>query len=204
MKSRSLLRVLAVASALISTAPVAPAADAAAPASEQPSWWKELVIYQVYPRSFKDSNGDGIGDLRGIVGKLDYLADLGVNAIWLNPVNRSPNADNGYDISDHYSIMDEFGTMADYEELVAQARKRGIRIIMDFVGDYTSDEHRWFKEASKSRDNPYHDYYIWHDPVNGGVPNDWVSFFGGSAWEFNRATGEYYLHHFTARQPNLN
>ena len=167
-------------------------------------WWKNSVVYQVYPRSFKDSNGDGIGDIPGIIEKLDYLKELGIDAIWLSPVCKSPNDDNGYDISDYRDIMDEFGTMADMERLIAEADKRGIRIIMDMVFNHTSDEHKWFVEARKSKDNPYRDYYIWKDPVNGKEPNNWGGAFGGSAWEYDPQTQMYYLHLFSKKQPDLN
>ena len=136
-------------------------------------WWQEVVVYQIYPRSFKDSNGDGIGDLRGIIEKLDYLHTLGIRAIWLSPVYKSPNDDNGYDISDYEDIMDEFGTMEDMEELIAEADKRGIKIVMDLVVNHTSDEHHWFIESRKGKDNSYHDYYVWADPAeDGGAPTD--------------------------------
>lgn len=167
-------------------------------------WWHNAVIYQIYPRSFKDSNGDGIGDIKGIIEKLDYLQKLGIDAIWLSPVYQSPNDDNGYDISDYEAIMEEFGTMEDMDHLIDEAKKRDIRIIMDLVVNHTSDEHRWFVESRKSKDNPYRDYYIWRDPVNGGVPNDMTSTFSGSAWEFDEETGQYFLHLFSKRQPDLN
>ncbi|MVX62451.1 alpha,alpha-phosphotrehalase [Clostridium chromiireducens] len=167
-------------------------------------WWKESVVYQVYPRSFKDSNGDGIGDLRGIIEKLDYLKELGIDVIWLSPVYKSPNDDNGYDISDYEDIMDEFGTMKDMDELIMEGNNRGIKILMDLVVNHTSDEHNWFIEAKKSKDNPYRDYYIWRDPVNGSVPNDLTSAFGGSAWEYDQGSGQYYLHFFSKKQPDLN
>ena len=167
-------------------------------------WWKNSVVYQVYPRSFKDSNGDGIGDIPGIIEKLDYLKELGIDAIWLSPVCKSPNDDNGYDISDYRDIMDEFGTMADMERLIAEADKRGIRIIMDMVFNHTSDEHQWFVEARKSKDNPYRDYYIFKDNVDGKVPNDMGSMFSGSAWEYDEPTDSYYLHIFSKKQPDLN
>ncbi len=164
------------------------------------TWWKESVIYQIYPRSFKDSNGDGIGDLRGIIQKLDYLQELGIDIIWLNPIYQSPNDDNGYDISDYYNIMDEFGTMADFDELLAAAHQRGIRILMDLVVNHTSDEHFWFQEARKSKDNPYRDYYFWKpEPAC-----NWPSFFSGNVWELDEYTGEYYLHLFSKKQPDLN
>ena len=167
-------------------------------------WWHNAVIYQIYPRSFKDSNGDGIGDIKGIIEKLDYLQKLGIDAIWLSPVYQSPNDDNGYDISDYEAIMEEFGTMEDMDHLIDEAKKRDIRIIMDLVVNHTSDEHRWFVESRKSKENPYRDYYIWRDPVNGGVPNDMTSTFSGSAWEFDEETGQYFLHLFSKRQPDLN
>lgn len=167
-------------------------------------WWKESVIYQIYPRSYNDSNGDGVGDIPGIIEKLDYLKDLGIDIIWLSPFYPSPNDDNGYDISDYYGVMKEFGNMADVELLLKEAEKREIKIIIDLVVNHSSDEHNWFVESRKSKDNPYRDYYIWHPPVNGVPPNDWVSFFNGSAWELDENTGEYYLHLFTKKQPDLN
>ncbi|GEO56914.1 glycoside hydrolase family 13 protein [Companilactobacillus bobalius] len=170
----------------------------------QKHWWQETTVYQVYPRSFKDSNGDGVGDLKGIISKLDYLKDLGIGAIWLSPVYRSPNDDNGYDISDYQNIMQEFGTMADMDELINQAKKRNIRIVMDLVVNHTSDEHKWFIESKKSKDNPYRDYYIWRDPKDGDVPNDLQSTFSGPAWQFDEKTGQYYLHLFSKKQPDLN
>ena len=168
-------------------------------------WWQEVVVYQIYPRSFKDSNGDGIGDLRGIIEKLDYLHTLGIGAIWLSPVYKSPNDDNGYDISDYEDIMDEFGTMADMEELIAEADKREIKIVMDLVVNHTSDEHHWFIESRKGKDNPYRDYYVWADPAeDGGAPTDLQSVFLGSAWRYDEASGQYFLHLFSQRQPDLN
>ncbi|MBE6088870.1 MAG: alpha-glucosidase [Clostridium beijerinckii] len=167
-------------------------------------WWKESVVYQVYPRSFNDSNGDGIGDLRGIIEKLDYLKELGIDVIWLSPVYKSPNDDNGYDISDYEDIMDEFGTMEDMDDLIKEGNKRGIKILMDLVVNHTSDEHKWFIEAKKSKDNPYRDYYIWRDPVNREEPNDLRSTFSGSAWQYDETTGQYYLHLFSKKQPDLN
>lgn len=167
-------------------------------------WWKEAVVYQIYPRSFKDSNGDGIGDLRGVIEKIDYLEKLGVDAVWLNPVYQSPNDDNGYDISNYREIMDEFGSMEDLEELMAKLHQRDIKIIMDLVINHTSDEHKWFEESRKSKDNPYRDYYIWKDGKNGGPPNNWKSFFGGPAWEYDERTDQYYLHLFSKKQPDLN
>lgn len=167
-------------------------------------WWHSSVVYQIYPRSFKDSNGDGIGDIRGIIEKLDYLKELGIDVIWLSPVYKSPNDDNGYDISDYCDIMDEFGTMADMDELLLESRKRGIKILMDLVVNHTSDEHPWFIEARKSIDNPYRDYYIWRHAVEGKEPNELTSTFSGSAWEFDEATNQYYLHLFSKKQPDLN
>lgn len=168
------------------------------------NWWKNSVVYQIYPRSFKDSDGDGIGDLKGIIEKLDYLRFLGVDAVWLSPVFKSPNDDNGYDISDYRDIMDEFGTMEDMETLFAEAEKRDIRIIIDIVANHTSDEHMWFQEAKKSKDNPYRDYYIFRDNVDGRVPNGLTSVFSGSAWEYQEETDSYYLHVFSKKQPDLN
>jgi oligo-1,6-glucosidase len=168
------------------------------------AWWKEAVVYQIYPRSFYDTNGDGIGDLRGIITKLDYLKELGIDVVWLSPVYKSPNDDNGYDISDYRAIMDEFGTMEDWEEMIAEMHKRGIKLVMDLVVNHTSDEHPWFIESRKSKDNPYRDYYIWRPGKNGKEPNNWESCFGGSAWEYDETTGEYYLHLFSKKQPDLN
>lgn len=167
-------------------------------------WWKSAVVYQIYPRSFKDSNGDGIGDLNGIREKLDYLKTLGVDVIWLSPVYRSPNDDNGYDISDYREIMTEFGTMADFDRMLARAHELGMKIVMDLVVNHTSDEHPWFQESRKSRENPYRDYYIWRDPADGHEPNNWGSCFGGPAWQYDDATGQYYLHLFSKKQPDLN
>lgn len=167
-------------------------------------WWKSAVIYQIYPRSFADSNGDGIGDLQGIISKLDYLEELGIDAIWLSPVCRSPQDDNGYDISDYQDIDPMFGTLADMEELIAEAGKRHIRIIMDLVLNHSSDEHFWFREAKKSRENPYHDYYVWRDGEEGTPPNDMRAAFGGPAWEWVPELGQYYFHQFSVKQPDLN
>ena len=163
-------------------------------------WWKESVIYQIYPRSFKDSDGDGIGDLQGIIRKLDYLAELGVDVLWLSPIFKSPNDDNGYDVSDYCDIMDEFGTMADFDALLEGVHRRGLKLILDLVPNHSSDEHAWFRESRKTKDNPYRDYYIWKPEP----PSNWVSFFGGSAWEYDPATEEYYLHLFSKKQPDLN
>lgn len=171
---------------------------------KQKKWWHDSVIYQIYPRSFQDSNGDGIGDIPGIISRLDYLEELGIDVIWLCPVYESPNDDNGYDISDYRNIMKEFGTMEDMERLIEEADKRGIKILMDLVVNHTSDEHSWFVEAKKSKDSDYRDYYIWRDPVDGQEPNDLESIFSGSAWEFDPDSGQYYLHLFSKKQPDLN
>lgn len=169
------------------------------------AWWKEAVVYQIYPRSFKDSDGDGVGDIQGIVSKLDYLQELGVDVIWLSPVYKSPNDDNGYDISDYFEIMDEFGTMQDWTQLLDGLHERGMKLLMDLVVNHTSDEHAWFAESRSSRDNPYRDYYIWRPGKSGNIPpNNWRSFFSGSAWKYDDTTGEYYLHLFSKKQPDLN
>ncbi|MCP1188863.1 alpha-glucosidase [Priestia flexa] len=167
-------------------------------------WWKEAVAYQIYPRSFKDANGDGIGDIQGVISKLDYLKDLGIDVIWICPIYQSPNDDNGYDISDYQDIMSDFGTMADFDELLEEVHKRDMKLIMDLVINHTSDEHPWFVEARSSKDNPYRDYYIWHEGNDGNEPNNWESIFNGSAWEFDDETKEYYLHVFSKKQPDLN
>ena len=167
-------------------------------------WIKDLVIYQIYPRSFQDSNGDGIGDIPGIISRLDYLSDLGINAIWLSPVYRSPNDDNGYDISDYQQIMEEFGSMQDWDQLCLQCHQRGIRVIMDLVVNHSSDEHPWFEMSKSSRSNEKSDYYIWRDPKDGKEPNNWASVFGGSAWEYVPQRGQYYYHLFSRKQPDLN
>lgn len=168
-------------------------------------WWKEAVVYQIYPRSFMDSNGDGIGDLKGITSRLDYLKELGIDVIWLSPIYQSPNDDNGYDISDYQEIMNEFGTMEDFDELLSAAHSRGIRIVMDLVVNHTSDEHRWFIESRKKEKNPYSDYYIWRDAKEDkSEPNNWGSWFGGSAWQYDEERGQYYLHLFSKKQPDLN
>ena len=167
-------------------------------------WWKNAVIYQIYPRSFQDSNNDGIGDLPGIIQRLDYLEELGIDAIWLSPVYRSPQDDNGYDISDYCDIDPMFGTLADMEQLISAAKDHHIRIIMDLVLNHSSDEHRWFREAKKSRDNPYHDYYVWRDGVEGTPPNEMKATFGGSAWTWVPEVGQYYFHQFSVKQPDLN
>ena len=167
-------------------------------------WWKDAVVYQIYPKSFQDSNGDGIGDIRGIIDRLGYLEELGIDAVWLSPVYRSPQDDNGYDISDYQDIDPMFGTLEDMEELIRKAGEKGIRIVMDLVLNHTSDEHRWFLEAKKSRENPYHDYYVWRDGVNGEPPNDMKACFGGSAWQWVPEVKQYYFHLFSVKQPDLN
>ena len=176
----------------------------------QTQWWQEPVVYQIYPRSFNDSNGDGIGDLPGITEKIPYLADLGIEVLWLSPIYASPNDDNGYDISDYRAIMTEFGTMEDFDELLATAHEHGIKLMMDLVVNHSSDEHEWFKQARSSKDNPYRDYYIWRDPKgfdedgNPIPPNNWISCFSPSVWEWDEATGQFYLHYFSVKQPDLN
>lgn len=167
-------------------------------------WWKESVVYQVYPRSFMDSNADGIGDLKGITLKLDYLKELGIDVIWVCPMYKSPNDDNGYDISDYQDIMDEFGTMADFDELLVEVHKRGMKLILDLVINHTSDEHPWFIESRSSTDNPKRDWYIWRDGKNGKEPNNWESIFSGSAWKYDEETEQYFMHIFSERQPDLN
>lgn len=169
-----------------------------------PAWWKNGVCYQIYPRSFADSNGDGIGDLRGILEKLDYLQWLGVNVLWISPFYPSPQFDWGYDVSDYTDIDPDYGTLADFDQLIQEAHQRGMRILLDLVLNHTSDLHVWFQQSRSSRDNPYRDWYIWQDGVNGGPPNDWESLFGGSAWQFDEQTGQYYYHYFFAEQPDLN
>jgi len=167
-------------------------------------WWKEAVAYQIYPRSFMDSNGDGIGDIQGVISKLDYLSDLGIDVIWICPIYQSPNDDNGYDISDYKDIMKDFGTMEDFDELLDEVHHRGMKLIMDLVINHTSDEHPWFLESRSSKENPYRDYYIWHEGKDGKEPNNWESIFSGSAWEFDEKTKEYYMHVFSKKQPDLN
>ncbi len=171
---------------------------------EQRAWWKEAVIYQIYPRSFMDGNGDGIGDLAGITSRLPYLKDLGIDVIWLSPIYASPNDDNGYDIKDYRAIMEDFGTMADFDALLAAAHRMGLKIVMDLVVNHTSDEHPWFIESRRSKENPYRDYYIWRPGKDGKEPNNWESCFSGPAWQYDAATGEYYLHLFSKKQPDLN
>ncbi|MCP3027409.1 alpha,alpha-phosphotrehalase [Halobacillus sp. A5] len=167
-------------------------------------WWKKAVVYQIYPKSFNDTTGNGVGDIQGIIEKLDYLNTLGVDVLWLTPMYKSPQNDNGYDISDYYDIHDEYGTMHDFEKLLEETHKRGMKLIMDIVINHTSTEHEWFQEAVKSKDNQYRDYYIWKDPVDGGPPSNWQSKFGGNAWEFDEGTGQYYLHLFDVTQADLN
>lgn len=167
-------------------------------------WWKDAVAYQIYPRSFMDSNGDGIGDLKGIISKLDYLKELGIDVIWICPIFSSPNDDNGYDISDYKGIMEEFGTMADFDQLLAEVHHRGMKLILDLVINHTSDEHPWFIESRLSKENPYRNYYIWQEGKDGKEPNNWESIFGGSAWEYDKKTEAYYLHVFSKKQPDLN
>ncbi|WP_263357631.1 glycoside hydrolase family 13 protein [Acidicapsa ligni] len=209
MLRTTLLVVAAIACPFI--VPIGPlAARAQTPATETTpngyhrKWWKEAVVYQIYPRSFKDSNGDGIGDLKGITAQLDYIQQLGVNVIWLSPHYDSPNADNGYDIRDYRKVMAEFGTMDDFDAMLKAIKQRHMKLILDLVVNHSSDEHRWFVESSKSKDNPFRDYYIWKPGKNGGPPNNWTSFFSGSAWKKDPATGEYYLHLFAEKQPDLN
>jgi alpha-glucosidase len=170
----------------------------------QPLWWQTGIIYQVYPRSFQDSDGDGIGDLKGIIQRLDYLKWLGITAVWVSPVYPSPMADFGYDISDYTGIHPLFGTMADFDELLNEVHQRGMKLILDLVPNHTSDEHPWFLESRSSRDNPKRDWYLWEDAKDGGPPNNWLSVFGGSAWEWDEQTGQYYYHAFLKQQPDLN
>ncbi|CAN5380857.1 oligo-1,6-glucosidase [soil metagenome] len=177
--------------------------DPTLPTAPRP-WWKDAVVYQIYPRSFLDTNGDGVGDLPGITAKLDYLKDLGVDVVWLSPHFDSPNADNGYDIRDYRKVMAQFGTMADFDAMLAGMTARGIRLIIDLVVNHSSDEHAWFVESRMGRYNPYRDYYIWRDGKNGGPPNNYAAFFGGPAWTLDEASGQYYLHYFAAKQPDLN
>jgi len=171
----------------------------------QLKWWQSGIIYQIYPRSFQDSNNDGIGDLNGVTARLDYLASLGVTAIWFSPIFTSPMKDFGYDVADYKGIDPLFGTLDDFDTLVREAHARGLKVMLDFVPNHSSDEHPWFVEARSSRDNPRRDWYMWRDPApDGGVPNNWKSFFGGSAWTYDDATGQYYLHQFVSGQPELN
>lgn len=167
-------------------------------------WWKEAVAYQIYPRSFMDSNGDGIGDIKGIISKLDYLKDLGIDVIWVSPMYQSPNDDNGYDISDYQEIMKEFGTMADFNHLLEETHRRGMKLILDLVINHTSDEHPWFIESRSSKENPKRDWYIWRDGKDAKEPNNWESIFGGSAWKYDEETDQYFMHIFSKKQPDLN
>lgn len=171
---------------------------------QQEPWWKKAVVYQIYPKSFRDTTGNGLGDIKGIIEKLDYLSSLGVDVLWLTPIYKSPQKDNGYDISDYFSIEPEYGTMEDFETLLAETHKRGMKLIMDLVINHTSTEHEWFKQASSSKDNPYRDFYIWKDPIDGKEPNNWISKFGGSAWKYDEKTDQYYLHLFDVTQADLN
>ncbi len=171
---------------------------------EKRTWWKEAVVYQIYPRSFADSNGDGIGDLNGITEHLPVLKELGIDVIWLSPVYASPNVDMGYDISNYRDIMKDFGTMEEFDRMLAKAHSLGLKVIMDLVVNHTSDQHSWFIESRQSKENPYRDYYIWKDPKDGHEPNNWASWFSGSAWQLDEATGQYYLHCFATQQPDLN
>jgi oligo-1,6-glucosidase len=180
------------------------AAIGAAHSGAAEAWWKTAVLYQIYPRSFQDTNGDGIGDFPGMTSRLKYLHELGADAVWITACFDSPNADNGYDVRDYRKIQPEFGTMDEFEQFMAEANKQDIRVILDMVFNHSSDEHVWFKQSRSSRDNPYRDFYFWRDPVNGGPPNNWPSFFGGSGWEFDKTTGQYYLHHYAIKQPDLN
>lgn len=167
-------------------------------------WWRRSVVYQIYPKSFNDTTGNGVGDIQGIIEKLDYLKKLGVDVLWLTPIYESPQKDNGYDIADYYRIHEEYGTMADFERLLKETHQRGMKLIMDLVVNHTSTEHRWFQEARQAKDNPYRDFYIWKDAVDGGEPNNWQSKFGGSAWKLDEKTGQYYLHLFDVSQADLN
>lgn len=167
-------------------------------------WWQNAVIYQIYPQSFQDSNNDGIGDLHGIIKRLPYLKKLGVDVLWLNPIYQSPLKDNGYDIADYKKILPDYGTMADFDELLKEVHAHGLKLLMDLVVNHTSDQHRWFQESKKSKDNQYSDYYMWHDPVDGHEPNNWHAAFGGSAWTYVPERGQYYLHLFAPGQPDLN
>ena len=166
-------------------------------------WWKEAVVYQIYPQSFQDSNGDGFGDLNGIITRLDYLKELGVDVLWLCPIFDSPMFDNGYDVKDYYGIMEKFGTLEDFERLLCRAHEKGLRVVLDAVFNHTSDQHPWFVE-SRRRDSKYRDYYVWADPVDGHEPNNWMSIFGGSAWEHDSVSDAYYMHLFFKQQPDLN
>jgi alpha-glucosidase len=195
---------LTVLAACFCTASSAIGQQPAAAVADSPDWWKHAVIYEIYPRSFQDSNGDGVGDLKGIIQRLDYLHSLGVDTIWLSPMFPSPQVDFGYDISNYEAIDPQYGTMADFAELIRQTRQRGMRVILDAVMNHTSDQHPWFLESKSSKDSPKRDWYIWRDGRNGGPPNNWTSGFGGSAWEYDAATKQYYYHAFYKEQPDLN
>ena len=171
------------------------------------NWWKEAVVYQIYPKSFQDSNDDGIGDLQGIIQRLDYIKELGADVIWLNPIYQSPQVDNGYDISDYQSVNPDFGSLEDFKELLEETHRRKMKLILDMVLNHTSDEHIWFQESRKSKENPYRDYYIWRPARNGKEPNNWGNYFyegEGSAWEWDEHTQEYYLHNYSKKMPDLN
>ncbi len=178
--------------------------DASPEGSSAEPWWKTAILYQIYPRSFQDTNGDGMGDFPGMTSRLGYLQDLGVNAVWITACFDSPNADNGYDVRDYRRIHPDFGTMDDFERFMAEAKSRKIRVILDMVFNHSSDEHEWFKQSRSSKTNPYRDFYFWRDGVNGKPPTNWPSFFGGSGWEYDKTTGQYYLHHYATKQPDLN
>src|ERR1043165_903191 len=191
--------------AMLASSAMCTSANAGNSKGNERVWWKEAVVYQIYPRSFKDSNGDGIGDLKGIISKLDYLKSLGIDVIWLNPIYGSPNDDNGYDISDYQAIMKEFGTMQDFDELLKEMHARNLKLVMDLVVNHSSDEHKWFKESRSSRSNPYRDYYHWW-PAEKGKPAHRWSFFdvNADAWKFDEKTNSNYLHYFSQKQPDLN
>lgn len=171
---------------------------------ENNHWWNKSVVYQIYPKSFQDTNHDGVGDLRGIIDRLDYIKKLGVDVIWLNPIYESPQVDNGYDISNYEAINPTLGNMDDFQELIDGIHERGMKLVMDLVVNHTSDQHDWFKESRKSKDNPYRDYYIWRDGKDGKEPNNWGSYFSGAAWKYDDESGQYYLHLFAPEQPDLN
>jgi oligo-1,6-glucosidase len=204
---RSFSKYLAATAGVTSIAGTATLADALirpGEASSSEPWWKSGVLYQIYPRSFQDSNGDGLGDFPGMTQRLQHLQNLGIDGVWVTACFDSPNADNGYDVRDYRRIHPDFGTMGDFERFMAEAQRRNIRVIFDMVFNHSSDEHAWFQQSRSSRENPYRDFYFWRDPVNGGPPNNWPSFFGGSGWEFDKTTGQYYLHHYSIKQPDLN
>ena len=199
-----ILATVMAAGAAASAGAAAPSAMPANAASAQDDWWKRAVVYELYPRSFADSNNDGIGDIKGITQHLDYLADLGVDAVWMTPMFPSPQADFGYDVSDYNNVDPQFGTVADVDALIAKGKGQGVKLIMDFVINHSSDQHAWFQQSRSSKTNPYRDFYIWRDGKNGGPPNNWTSLFGGSAWDKDPNTGQYYYHFFYAQQPDLN